>query len=145
MRQYRRLLLRVFKKSLNKIRISVMKNSLSGNDALTNVSYDFRKFLSAFTQINCFTMVPKEFLLLPKMMNQSEIKGGEIYIFEHAELLYRIFKSCDDLRFSGNGYERESVFQVLDAINLFITAFESCEKEYAQRGKQNLVMLESAS
>ncbi len=125
----RRHTLRLLKKSLNMTRASVAKNSVSCNNALFNVSQSFRKFLSFFTEMNCFTMVPKEFLLLPKMIRRSGLKGGEIYIVEHAEIIYRIFKRCDELRFNGDVVKKENVLKVLDTMNRFAADFESYEKD----------------
>ncbi len=125
----RRHTLRILRRSLNTMRTSVAKNNVSCSDALSKVSQSFRKFLSFFIEMNCFTMVPKEFLLLPKMIRQSGLKGGEIYIIKHVEILYRIFKCCDELRFSGNVLERENVLKVLDTINRFAADFESYEKD----------------
>ncbi len=131
--RYRKLVLRSLQRSLHKMRNSIIKNGLSGNSVLTGLSQDFRKFLLFFTQANCFTMVPKEFLSLPRMMDPGTLKGGEVYIFEHPDVLYRIFKKCDDLRFSGDTYGTENVLSVLDDITRFAGAFESLEKESIRR------------
>lgn len=132
-RRHRRFVLRSLQRSLNKVRNSAAKNGVSGNAMLMKLSQDFRNFLSFFTRINCFTMVPKEFLQLPNMKDPGSIKGGEVYIFEHAEIVYRIFRRCDELRFSGDVCETESVIQVLDTICRFVSAFESSEKESLRR------------
>jgi hypothetical protein len=134
----RRSVIRALRRSIHKMRNAIAKNALLDNSMLTHVSQDFRTFLSFFTKINCFTMTPKEISALPKMMlhpmiHQSELKGGEVYIFDHPEILYRIFKHCDDLRFSGNAYGKESVIAVLDSIDRFIIAFESYEKEPSRK------------
>ncbi len=132
-RRRRRFVLRSLQRSLNKMRNSITKNGVSGNAVLMKLSQDFRNFLSFFTQINCLTMVPKEFLQLPNMQDPGSIKGGEVYIFEHAEIVYRIFRRCDELRFSGDVCEMESVIQVLDTICRFVSAFETSEKESLRR------------
>jgi hypothetical protein len=136
MGRQRRFVLRILKRSIQKMRNAVTKNTLPGNEVLIKVSQELRKFLSFFTKCNCFTMVPKEFLQLPKLMNTSELKGGEFYIVKHVEIVYCIFKRCDDLRFSGNDYGKESILQVLDSISSFAAGFESSEKEKLSYKKQ---------
>jgi hypothetical protein len=131
--QYRKSVLRSLKKSLAKMRASLSKNTVSVNELLAQAAQDFRKFLSFFTKINCFTMVAKEFLMLKKMMKQDELKGGETYIAEHAEIVYRIFKRCDDLRFSGMVHSKENILQFLDSILQFAAEFEAREKESLRR------------
>jgi hypothetical protein len=127
-KRQRRFAFRVFKKSIQKIRNAVMKNDVSANELLAKASHDFRIFLSFFTKMNCLSLVPKEFLHLSAMMNQHELSGGEVYIFEHAEQIYYLFTSCDELRFSGNNYETERILHVLDDMSRFCAAFESSEK-----------------
>ncbi|MDR2900031.1 MAG: hypothetical protein LBV20_00725 [Treponema sp.] len=144
-RRHRKHVLRVLRRSLYKMRNVIAKNGTSGNDDLAKVSHYFRNFLCFFTKCDCFTMVPKEFLQLPKMMHTQDTKGGEIYILEHVDALHRMFKHCDDLRFSGNTYSTESVLQVIDDINNFAAEFESCEKEFLKRGNPISVVPGAAS
>jgi hypothetical protein len=131
LRRHRRFVLRTFKRSIQKIRNAITKNDLCNNEYLAQLSHDFRSFLFFFTKLNCFTMVPKEFLQLSKMMHLNELKGGEIFIFEQTETLFDIFKHCDDLRFSGTVYKKESVFQLLDRMSIFAAEFESYEKDFS--------------
>jgi hypothetical protein len=152
--RHRRFMFHSLKRSINKMRSSIEKNGVFDNELLTKAAQDFRKFLSFFTKINCFTMVSKEFLSLPKMMYHQmmphqmmphTLKGGEVYIFEHGEILYRIFKRCDDLRFSGSVYKKESVLQFLDSISRFAEAFDSCEKEKPVQENAHSLAPEAAS
>jgi hypothetical protein len=115
------------------------------NTILTEVSRDLRSFLSFFTKIDCLPITPKEFLQLPQQMNPLELKGGEVYIFEHADTLYRVFAHCDELRFSGNVYGKENVLKILDSMNHFVSAFESYEKEKPAKTNPRSFVSEAAS
>ena len=130
--RYRKLALRALQRSLHKMKHSIAKNGVpagKGNDLLADLSREFRKFLRLISGANCLTMVPKEFLSLPALMKSGEERGGELYIMHNPDILYGIFKQCDDLRFSGTSPGKTAVLSVLDEIQRFADAFESFEKD----------------
>ena len=81
---------------------------------------EFREFLSLFSGINCRSLTPGEFLELP--LSQIALALGPVY-------LCWIFRSWDNLRFSGRGMEMSDLYQSLDEVERLILTLDKEEKE----------------
>ena len=93
-----------------------------GNEGyyLSLLSGEFREFLTLYSGINCRSLTPGEFLELP--LSQTALTLGPVY-------LCLLFRTWDNLRFSGNGMEMADMFEALDEIERLILALEREEKE----------------
>ena len=93
-----------------------------GNEGyyLTLLSGEFREFLSLYSGINCRSLTPGEFLELP--ISQTALTLGPVYIC-------LLFRTWDNLRFSGHGMEMADMFEALDEIERLILALDKEVKD----------------
>ena len=87
---------------------------------LSVLAGEFREFLSLFSGINCRSLTPGEFLGLP--LSQTALALGPVY-------LCWLFRSWDNLRFSGRAMEMSDLFQALDEVERLILSLDKEERE----------------
>jgi hypothetical protein len=100
---------------------TLLKNGKS-RETLDRLSHEFRAFLSYFTGENCRAMTSRELEQMPVFFESDSemLKGG---------FLGKLFRRCDELRFSGGAIAAEDVFPVLADLRSFLEALEKAEKE----------------
>jgi len=105
--------------SIRKTEKRLQKEILKGADRriiLDKLSFEFRKFLSCLTGNNCQAMTASEFAKL-HLPHEEKILD-----------LSSFFRSCDNLRFSGNNINEEDLLKLLDDMKIYLDLCEQKEK-----------------
>ena len=137
----RRHLIRVMMKFLRHLRQDSCLEK-NGNPAffLSLLSGEFREFLSFFTGVNCRSFSAGEFHDLPLGYHEAGASAG---IDPESEcppspadsggkwplFLCGLFRTWDDLRFSGKGIKMSDLFSALKETEKFIIALDRAERE----------------
>ncbi|GMO47013.1 MAG: hypothetical protein Ta2B_28880 [Termitinemataceae bacterium] len=117
-------LLKVIFNTIKKIQKMLSKEKIMPLVAVSNLSYELRKFFSALWNTQCMSMVPEEFLTIQftsAKRNLSRISSSETAVDESAVLyesglkiqLCNFFKMCDSIRFSGEVITSESANEII--------------------------------
>jgi len=104
--------------ALRKTAKRLHKEVFKGTDKryiIDKLSDEFRIFLSQLSGNNCRAMTAKEFEFLQASFN---LKG------ESEISLITFFRTCDDLRFSGESINSKDIFSLLDEMKQFISILE---------------------
>jgi len=83
---------------------------------IDKLSDEFRIFLSQLTGNNCRAMTASEFAFIPAAFAIQEESGSSLVTF---------FRTCDDLRFSGENINSKDLFSLLDDIKRFLAILEN--------------------
>ena len=83
---------------------------------IDKLSDEFRIFLSQFTGNNCRAMTAREFENIPAAITVQEESDSSLSGF---------FRTCDDLRFSGENINSKDLFGLLDEMKHFLVILEN--------------------
>jgi hypothetical protein len=116
-------LLFVIFRIIKKTKKNLSKEKIEGLETITILSGELRKFFSLFWNIPCISMVPEEFLTI-QIDNSKNYKSIQNDKISEVQTDLRIdlcsfFKTCDSLRFSGEGITVETANKIIeDAKNI---------------------------
>ena len=113
----RRALFGTIRKTAKRLHKEIFKGS-DKRIILDKLSDEFRSFLSDLTGNNCRTMTAGEFKNI-----QADFSWHE----EDESSLVTFFRSCDELRFSGESINSNDLFSLLDDMKHFLSVMESHE------------------
>jgi hypothetical protein len=129
----RKRLVRAMAKIEARLRLNLLKGGPGSENygkTLAFLSGEFRTFLGYFSGLNCRAMTAGEFFSFPLPVSAAEGEtagkapetGPQSIPFAPVltgEYLGTLFRRLDRLRFSGEGIEREAVFEIFDGVKLF--------------------------
>jgi hypothetical protein len=113
----RRRVIRAMGRSIKRLRAAEAGRE---GETLETLSGEFRMCLGFLTGINCRAMVPREFLALPALGDDSALSPAA---------LSELFRRCDTLRFSGAGIPQDAVWKLLDEFKETTFLLEAAEKD----------------
>ncbi|MDR3276005.1 MAG: hypothetical protein LBT11_02145 [Treponema sp.] len=111
-RRKRRRTIRGAGKRLDRLREGLGEGG-GGAAALDGLSSEFRTLLSFLSGVDCQSLVPREFAVVPAL---AEGYGPDFY--------GEIFRRCDTLRFSGGEPPRAEALELLERVRAFISLLE---------------------
>ena len=121
----RRRLIRLMSKFLRRLKQeSGLESEKKAAFYLSVLSGEFRRFLSLFTGVDCYSFSAEEFFDLSLGYEDSPVSPMLC-----ADFLCSLFSSWDTLRFSGRLVEKSDLFHALSETDRVITALDKAEME----------------
>jgi hypothetical protein len=126
----RRRLLRAMDRYLRRLAAESGAAGLScRKELLSQLSGEFREFLSLFTGVNCRVLTPSEFGGVNVLENGLEKEQTSISCLLSGTYLCDFFRRWENVRFSGKRIGQGDLSAVLDEVKGFIGSLSRAEKE----------------